>query len=78
MVNAEDIRKEAKENAAKESHNVIWEPQEKQIQVMQRKEYEVLFGGAAGGGKSDYLVIEALRQVHIPHYKAIIFPKNIR
>ena len=76
MVNAEDIRKEAKENAAKESHNVIWTPQKKQIQVMQRKEYEVLFGGAAGGGKSDYLVIEALRQVHIPHYKAIIFRRT--
>jgi len=26
----------------------------------------------AGGGKTDYLVIEALRQVHIPHYKALI------
>ena len=25
-----------------------------------------LYGGAAGGGKSDALVIEALRQVHIP------------
>ena len=43
---------------------------------MERPEYEVLYGGAAGGGKSDALVIEALRQVGIPNYKAIIFRKT--
>ena len=35
-----------------------------------------LYGGAAGGGKSDYLLAEALRQVHIPQYRAIIFRKT--
>lgn len=43
---------------------------------MSRAEYEALYGGAAGGGKSDALVIEALRQVHIPHYKALILRKT--
>lgn len=43
---------------------------------MERPEYEALYGGAAGGGKSDALVIEALRQVHIPHYKALILRKT--
>lgn len=43
---------------------------------MARGEWEALYGGAAGGGKSDALVIEALRQVHIPHYKALILRKT--
>ena len=43
---------------------------------MARTEDEALYGGAAGGGKSDALVIEALRQVHIPHYRALILRKT--
>lgn len=56
--------------------NIIWNPQPKQIAFMERSEYECLYGGAAGGGKSDALLAEALRQVHIPHYRAIIFRKT--
>lgn len=56
--------------------NVIWTPQPRQLEFMQRPEDEALYGGAAGGGKSDALVIEATRQVHIPHYKALILRKT--
>ena len=56
--------------------NVIWRPQPRQAEFQSRPEYEALYGGAAGGGKSDALVAEALRQVHIPHYKGIIFRKT--
>lgn len=56
--------------------NVVWTPQPRQAAFLARPEYEALFGGAAGGGKSDALVIEALRQVHIPYYKALILRKT--
>ena len=59
-----------------ENGNVLWRPQEKQVAFMERTEDEVLYGGAAGGGKSDALVIEPLRQVHIPHYRALLLRKS--
>lgn len=54
----------------------VWEAQPRQLAFMKRGEDEVLYGGAAGGGKSDALVIEALRQVGIPHYKGLILRKT--
>lgn len=56
--------------------NIVWTPQEKQRIAMVRPEYELFYGGAAGGGKSDYLLCEALRQVDKPNYNAIIFRKT--
>ena len=50
---------------------IVWKPQPRQLEFMRRPEPEALYGGAAGGGKSDALLIEALRQVHIPHYRAL-------
>ena len=57
--------------------NPIWTPQKKQAEFLMRNEYECLYGGAAGGGKSDALLVEALRQVDIPHYTALILRKTL-
>lgn len=57
-------------------NNILWQPQKKQRKFLTRFEDEALYGGAAGGGKSDALLAEALRQVNIPHYKGIIFRKT--
>ena len=62
-------------NGAK--NNIIWQPQAKQALFQSRQEYEVLYGGAAGGGKSDALLTEALRQVHKPNYRALILRKTV-
>lgn len=55
---------------------IIWQPQERQRVFLSRGEDEALYGGAAGGGKSDALLMDALRQVEIPNYKGIILRKT--
>jgi predicted phage terminase large subunit-like protein len=39
---------------------------------------EVFYGGAAGGGKSDWLLMDAMQYVDIPSYSAIIFRKSFQ
>lgn len=62
--------------ASRSNSQVIWKPQPKQAIFMSRGEFEALYGGAAGGGKSDALVVEALRQISIPYYKGLILRKT--
>lgn len=52
------------------------EPTSKQAQFLALDCREALYGGAAGGGKSDALLMAALQYVHVPGYAAIIFRRT--
>ncbi len=54
----------------------VWAPQPRQKAFLERFEDEALYGGAAGGGKSEALVVEALRQAATPHYRALVLRKT--
>ena len=47
-----------------------------QMEFCSRGEFEVLFGGAAGPGKTDCLIMEATRHVSHPRYKALILRRT--
>ena len=52
-------------------------PTPKQLAFLMLDAREALFGGAAGGGKSDALLMAALQYVDVPGYAGIIFRKTL-
>lgn len=56
---------------------VTWKPvSSEQERFLSSSADEALFGGAAGAGKSDCLVMEALRQISNPRYNGILFRRT--
>lgn len=57
-----------------------WAPTERQAEFLAASEKEVLYGGAAGGGKSDALIVDALglhqQAVEYSSYRAILFRRT--
>lgn len=51
-------------------------PTPKQLAFLMLPHFEAFYGGAAGGGKSDALLMGALQYVNVPGYSAIIFRKT--
>jgi len=55
----------------------LWRPHAgQQTKFCSRGEFEVLFGGAAGPGKTDCLIIAAARNVGIPGYKGLLLRRT--
>jgi len=52
-------------------------PQPKQAAFLMLPHKEAFYGGAAGGGKSDALLMAALQYVDVPGYAAILFRKTL-
>ena len=57
-------------------NNDCWMPHPRQRAFLASPAHEALFGGAAGPGKSDALLMEALRQIGHPEYRAILFRRT--
>lgn len=55
----------------------LWKPHPgPQTRFLSTPAHEALYGGAAGGGKSDALLAEALRQVGNPQYRAALLRRT--
>jgi predicted phage terminase large subunit-like protein len=53
------------------------QPFPQQLAFLMLPHREAFYGGAAGGGKSDALLMGALQHVHIPGYTALLFRKTL-
>jgi predicted phage terminase large subunit-like protein len=51
----------------------VWTPLPMQRAALACGAYELFLGGAAGPGKSEYLVVAPLRWVHHPTFRAVLF-----
>lgn len=62
---------------AEQQDQRVWKPNSgPQTDFLASCAYEAMYGGAAGGGKTQALVLGALRYIGVPKYNAIIFRRT--
>lgn len=61
-----------------EDVEILWRPNAgtPQEELLERQEFEVGYGGAKGGGKTDGIIWGATRQIHHPRYHAALFRRT--
>lgn len=59
-----------------ESVTIAWSPSEKQEHALVRTEFEILYGGARGGGKTDAGMAWLLYDIHNPRYRGLVIRRN--
>ena len=57
---------------------IPYQPSVKQYRFLMLPDEEAFYGGAAGGGKSDALLMGAIMFCHLPNYNALIIRKTLR